>query len=76
MPADKRAEIAKLFGVTRQNVSQALLFRRNSPNAVKIREAALNNGGTLVRIVDVTDELRRRVKELDAKGEVKRIIEE
>lgn len=76
LPAKKKAEIAKFFGVTTQNVSQALLFRRNSPNAIKIREAAMNNGGTLVKIIDVTDELKKAVKELNAKGEVIRTIKE
>lgn len=76
LPAKKKAEIAKLFGVTTQNVSQALLFRRNSPNAIKIRKAAMNNGGTLVKIIDVTDELKNAVKELNAKGEVIRTIKE
>lgn len=69
-----KAKLAKAFGVTVQNVSQALLFKRNSPQACKIREAALVNGGTLVQIVDVTDEVKRRVKVLDAKGNVKAVI--
>lgn len=76
LPAKKKAEIAKQFGVTTQNVSQALLFRRNSPNAVKIRETAIKNGGTLVQIIDVTDQLKKVIKELNARGEVIRTIEE
>lgn len=76
MSAKKKAAIAKAFGVSSQSVSQALLFRRNSPNAERIREAALINGGTLVQIIDVTDELKKITKELDAKGAVIRTIKE
>lgn len=76
LSAKKKAELAKIFGVSVQNVSQALLYRRNSPNAAKIREAALINGGTLVQIIDVTDELKKTIKELDAKGAVIRTIKE
>ena len=74
LSAKKKAAIAKAFGVSSQSVSQALLFRRNSPNAVRIREAALANGGTLVQIIDVTDELRKAIKVLDAKGNVVKTI--
>lgn len=63
-----------MFGVTTQNVRQALLFKRNSVQAAKIREAALINGGTLVQIIDVTDELKRAVKVLDSHGNVKAVI--
>lgn len=69
--AMEKIKISRAFGVTVQNVSQALLFRRNSPQAVKIREAALAGGGKLVQIVDVTDSVRRAVKVLDAHGNVK-----
>jgi len=69
-----KAMLAKTFKVSVQNVSQALLFRRNSEQACKIREAALINGGKLVQIIDVTDELKRMVKVLDAKGNVKEVI--
>lgn len=68
--AKKKAELAKTFGVSVQSVSQALLYRRNSLKAEKIREAALVNGGTLVQIIDITDELKKAVKVLDAKGNV------
>ena len=64
----------RTFDVTVQNVSQALLYKRNSVQACKIREAALINGGSLVQIIDVTDELKRQVKVLDAKGNVKAVI--
>ena len=57
--ATGKAKLAKAFGVTVQNVSQALLFKRNSSQACQIREAALINGGSLVQIIDVTDELKR-----------------
>lgn len=69
-----KAKLAKTFGVTVQNVSQALLFKRNSVQACKIREAALKNGASLVQIIDVTDELKRQVKVLDSKGNVKAVI--
>lgn len=70
----KRAEIAKTFGVTSQCVSQALMYRRNSPKAEKIRIAALANGGTLVQIIDITEEFKKAVKVLDAKGNVVKTI--
>ena len=74
LDAKGKASLARIFGVSVQNVSQALLFKRNSHQACKIREAALVNGGTLVQIIDVTDELKRAVKVLDAKGNVKAVI--
>lgn len=69
-----KAMLAKTFKVSVQNVSQALLFRRNSEQARKIREAALINGGTLVQIIDVTDEMKQAVKVLDSHGNVKKVI--
>ncbi len=69
-----KAMLAKPFKVSVQNVSQALLFRRNSEQARKIREAALINGGTLVQIIDVTDEMKQAVKVLDSHGNVTRVI--
>ena len=69
-----KAMLAKTFKVSVQNVSQALLFRRNSEQARKIREAALINGGTLVQIIDVTDEMKQGVKVLDSHGNVTRVI--
>lgn len=69
-----KAMLVKTFKVSVQNVSQALLFRRNSEQARKIREAALINGGTLVQIIDVTDEMKQAVKVLDSHGNVTRVI--
>lgn len=65
--------LAKTFNVTVQNVSQALLFHRNSVQARRIREAALQHGGKLVEIreVPVTP---RTVKFLNQKGEVMRAV--
>lgn len=74
LDAKGKEKLSKTFGVTTQNVRQALLFKRNSSQACKIREAALKNGGALVQIIDVTDELKRQVKVLDAKGNVKAVI--
>lgn len=74
LSAAGKEKLAKTFGVTVQNVRQALMFSRNSVQACKIREAALINGGTLVQIIDVTDELKRQVKVLDAHGNVKAVI--
>lgn len=74
LSANGKAMLAKTFNVSVQNVSQALLFRRNSVQACKIREAALINGGSLVHIVDVTDQAKRAVKVLDSKGNVKAVI--
>lgn len=72
--ASGKAMLAKSFNVSVQNVSQALLFRRNSAQACRIREAALINGGSLVQIIDVTDEMKRIVKVLNAKGETERVV--
>ncbi|MCR2007988.1 hypothetical protein [Bacteroides acidifaciens] len=74
LSASGKAMLAKTFKVSVQNVSQALLFRRNSEQARKIREAALINGGTLVQIIDVTDEMKQAVKVLDSHGNVTRVI--
>ena len=74
LSAKGKARLAKTFKVSVQNVSQALLFKRNSAQACRIREAALINGGTLLQIIDVTDEVKRAVKILDAKGNVKAVI--
>lgn len=51
--ANGKALLAKKFNVSVQNVSQALLFRRNSVRACEIRKAALKFGGKLVEIRDV-----------------------
>lgn len=74
LDAKGKALLAKTFNVSVQNVSQALLFKRNSKTACAIRETALINGGLLVQIIDVTDELKRAIKVLDAKGNVKEVI--
>lgn len=74
LDAESKKKLAKTFGVTGRSISHALLFKRNSPQACKIREAALINGGSLVQIIDVTDELKHQVKVLDAKGNVKAVI--
>ena len=74
LDAEGKAKLAKAFGVTVQNVSQALLFKRNSSTAFQIREAALKNGGRKLDIYDVTDETKRQVKILDSKGNVKAVI--
>lgn len=66
--ASGKTLLAKTFKVSVQNVSQALLFRRNSPQACRIREAALKNGGCLVEIREVSTP--QTVKVLNARGEV------
>lgn len=66
-----KLKLARMFNVTHRSVCYALDFSRNSPQAAKIREAALAGGGKLVQIVDVTDSVRRPVKVLDAHGNVK-----
>lgn len=68
-----KAELAKAFQVTVQNVSQALLFRRNSPQAVRIREAALRKGGRLVEIHEVSRP--RTVKVLNQRGELVKAVQ-
>lgn len=69
--AQGKALLAKTFNVTVQNVSQALLFHRNSVQACRIREAALRHGGRLVEIREVPA-APRTVKVLNQKGEVMR----
>lgn len=70
--ANGKAELAKIFGVSIQNVSQALLFSRNSPKAHKIRDAALKNGGKLLEIKEI--ETTETIKILSSKGEVEKIV--
>jgi len=71
--AQGKALLAKTFNVTVQNVSQALLFHRNSVQACRIREAALQHGGKLVEIREVPA-APRTVKILNQKGEVMRAV--
>lgn len=66
--------LAKTFKISVQDVSQALLFRGNSEQSRKIREAVLINGGKLVHIIDMSDGLERMIKVLDSKGNVKAVI--
>jgi hypothetical protein len=47
LESEKRKMICKHFGVTNQNLSQVLKFKRNSPNAIRMRAMALENGGKL-----------------------------
>lgn len=70
--ANGKAELTKIFGVSVQNVSQALLFSRNSPKAHKIRDAALKNGGKLLEIKEI--ETTETIKILSSKGEVEKIV--
>lgn len=72
--AQLKTQLADMFNVTTQFVSFSLLFRRNSDRAKRIRKAALENGGRLVQIIDVTDEQKKTIKVLDSKGNVKQII--
>lgn len=58
--ASGKALLAEKFKVSVQNVSQALLFRRNSLQAQRIREEALICGGKMVEI--------RHVAQSRAKG--------
>lgn len=74
LSAAKRAKLAKMFGVTPQSVGLALAFKRNSTTACQIREAALQEGAKLVRIIDVTDEVKRAIHVLNAKGETVQTI--
>lgn len=71
--AEGKAALAKMFNVTVQNVSQALLFNRNSVTCCRIREAALQHGGKLVEIREVPA-APRTVKILNQKGEVMRAV--
>lgn len=65
-----KAKLAKLFGVTTQCVSSALLFRNHSIQSHQIRVAAIENGGRLVEMKDVTEDFKKTVKVLDSKGNV------
>lgn len=72
LSASEKANLAKIFGVSIQNISQALLFRRNSAQAQKIREFALKNGGKLLEIKEV--ENSETVKILNSHGEVEKVV--
>ena len=72
LDATSKAKLAKIFGVSIQNVSQALSFKRNSTNAARIREAALQNGGQMLKIE--VEETPRTVKVLNSKGEVVKAV--
>lgn len=67
--------LSLVFGCTRQSVSQAMNFRRNSTASNKMRYIALNElGGRLLS--DTLMELTsvRSVKILDRKGNIQRVI--
>lgn len=69
-----RAKLAKAFGVTTQCIGQALHFKSNSAQAKRIRQAALKEGARLVQIVDVTEQVKKAVRVLNAKGETVQVI--
>ena len=72
LSTEGRISLAKTFDVTIQNVSQALLFRRNSITAQKIRQAAMQNGGKMIELHEV--DVKESIKVLDMKGNVKKVI--
>lgn len=41
----ERTALAKLMGCSRKTVKEALMFRTNTPLAVRIRKAAIERGG-------------------------------
>lgn len=45
--SDTKKKIGKAFKVTPSNVSQALLYKRNSTTTRAMRKMAMENGGTL-----------------------------
>ena len=67
-----REEIAQAFNCGLPAVSLALSYQRNSPTSEKIRQMALAKGG---EVWAKTDEQAKPIKELDSKGNVKRVIE-
>lgn len=67
LDAAGKKKLAKLFGVTTQCIISALLYRRNSLQSQRIREAAIENGGRIVEMKDVTDNFKKAVKFLDSK---------
>ena len=71
LDAQNRATLARTFGVTIRNVSQALMFQRNSANAVRIREAALKMGGEMVEITTEVKKIAHThtVRVLNSHGE-------
>lgn len=72
LDAAGKVKLAALFGISLQNVSQALNYKRNSANAARIREAALQNGGQMLKIE--VEEAPRTIKVLNSKGEVVRAL--
>ena len=67
-----REEIAQAFNCGLPAVSLALSYQRNSPTSEKIRQMALAKGG---EVWAKTDAQAKPIKELDSKGNVKRVIE-
>lgn len=66
-----RRKIAEMVGVTPEAVTMALSYKRNSPNAIKIREMALQMGGIPMEELWRT---KREVKVLDVKGNIVKTI--
>lgn len=67
-----REEIAQAFNCGLPAVSLALSYQRNSPTSEKIRQMAIAKGGEVWAKTDIQ---AKPVKELDSKGNVKRVIE-
>lgn len=57
---EKKAVLARLFGVTPQFVGLALRFKRNSKKAMRLRGFALHLGGELMNLVKDTTLFSRR----------------
>ena len=71
LDANGKRELAKIFGITPQNVGLALSYKRNSSQSEKIRKMALQKGGKMVEILEVTEKPVKMVKILDNRGRVK-----
>lgn len=70
LDADGKKKIAESFGVTIQNVSLALLYKRNSKDSERIREMALQLGGKMIEEREI-ETPKKVVKILDNRGNVK-----
>ena len=55
LPIEQRKDLERRFSVTRVCVWLALCYKRDSDLCRRIREAALEMGGRIIRELDITD---------------------
>lgn len=65
-------EIMKIFNVSKASVSYAMNFKRNSNQAIKMRNIALKQFSA--RLLSDEKSEATHIKEIDCQGNIKRII--